>query len=60
MSTSRLRIDYLSEVRQKYNLDKQPTGVKEWERIARSARSSDPTEKKDKLLRISKKIDDEA
>lgn len=49
----------MSEVRTKFNLDKK-NEMKEWERISRSQTHADPLEKKSNLLRISKKLDEEA
>lgn len=53
------KIDYLSEIRSKFNLDKK-NEVKEWERVSKNDKYTDPNEKKNNLLRISKKLDDEA
>lgn len=33
----RVKIDYMQEVRAKFNLDKKQTGLMDWERISRSS-----------------------
>ncbi|KAL4487929.1 hypothetical protein ABPG72_022789 [Tetrahymena utriculariae] len=59
-SQMRSKIDYMSEIRSKFNLDKKTSNLKEWERISRMQNGVDPLEKKKNLLRLSKKLDDEA
>lgn len=50
----------MKEIRSKFNLDKKTSKMNDWERVSRSQNYLDPTEKKNNLLRISKKLDDEA
>ncbi|EAR88619.2 hypothetical protein TTHERM_00185930 (macronuclear) [Tetrahymena thermophila SB210] len=59
-SQMKSKIDYMSEIRSKFNLDKKTSNLKEWERISRMQHGVDPLEKKKNLLRLSKKLDDEA
>ncbi|KAL4469421.1 hypothetical protein ABPG74_004674 [Tetrahymena malaccensis] len=59
-SQMKSKIDYMSEIRSKFNLDKKTSNLKEWERISRMQNGVDPLEKKKNLLRLSKKLDDEA